>query len=144
MPQTYHAPRAETPVILDQESFIKYYEALPPRAKVVLHLKVIAGPYVEKDVLSRAASMVKIPLPDGKNLNPGIIGESVGRGKQSGLWDQLNDPGSLVRHHINIAAFEDPQRDLYIKAMEASERRDAYFYSGYSEAGNMRNRRHAI
>ena len=88
--------------------------------------------------------MVKIPLPDGKNLNPGIIGEIVGRAKQSGLWDQLNDPGSLVRHHINIAAFEDPQRDLYIKAMEASERRDAYFYSGYSEATNLRKLRHAI
>ena len=102
------------------------YEALPPRAKIVLHLKVTAGPYVEKDVLSRAASMVQIPLPDGKTLTSAIIGEIVGQAKRSGLWDQINDPGSLVRHHINIAAFEDPQRDLYIKAIEAAERRDAY------------------
>ena len=88
--------------------------------------------------------MVKIPLPDGKNLNPGVIGEIMGQTKQSGLWDQLNDPGSLVRHHINIAAFQDPQRDLYIKAVEASERRDAYFYSGHSEAANLRKLRYAI
>ena len=128
MQQTFHAIKAEAPATLDQESFIQRYEALPPRAKIVLHLKVTAGPYIEKDVLSRAASMVKIPLPDGKNLNPGVIGEIIGRAKRSGLWDQLNDPSSLVRHHINIAAFQDPQRDLYIKAVEASERRDAYLY----------------
>ncbi len=91
----------------------------------MLHLKSVAGPYVEKDVLSRAASMVKIPLPDGKTLNSSVIGEIVGQAKRSGLWDQINDPGSLVRHHVNIAAFEDPQRDLYIKAIEAAERRDA-------------------
>ena len=144
MPQIFHAPQTEAPALLDEEGLIQRYEALPPRAKIVLHLKVIAGPYVEKDVLSRAASMVQIPMPDGKNLNSGIIGEIVGQAKRSGLWDQLNDPGSLVRHHINIAAFEDPQRDLYIKAIEAAERRDAYYYSGYSEAQALRKLRFAI
>src|SRR5918994_336726 len=144
MPQIFHAPQTEAPALLDEESLIQRYEALPPRAKTVLHLKVIAGPYIEKDVLSRAASMVQIPLPDGKNLNSGVIGEIVGREKKSGLWDQINDPGSLVRHHVNIAAFEDPQRDLYIKAIEAAERRDAYYYSGYSEAQSLRKLRFAI
>ena len=66
MQQTFHAIKAEAPATLDQESFIQHYEALPPRAKVVLHLKATAGPYAEKDILSKAASMVKVPLPDGK------------------------------------------------------------------------------
>ena len=105
MPQIFHAPQTEAPALLDEEGLIQRYEALPPRAKTVLHLKVTAGPYIEKDVLSRAASMVQIPMPDGRNLNSGVIGEIVGREKKSGLWDQINDPGSLVRHHVNIAAF---------------------------------------
>ena len=94
----------------------------------MLHLKAIAGPYVEKDVLSKAASVAQIPMPDGRKLNSGVIGEIVGQAKQNGLWDQLDEADSLVRHHVNIAAFEDPQRDVYIKAIEASERRDAYYF----------------
>ena len=65
----------------------------------------------------------------------------MGQAKRSGLWDQLERAAFLVRHHINIAAFEDPQRDLYIKAIEASERRDAYFYSGHSEPVGLRKLR---
>ena len=77
MPQIFHAPQTEAPALLDEEGLIQRYEALPPRAKIVLHLKVTAGPYIEKDVLSRAASMVQIPMPEGKNLNSSIIGEIV-------------------------------------------------------------------
>ena len=67
MPQTLsRSPNRSAGDSWMTKALIQRYEALPPRAKIVLHLKATAGPYVEKDVLSRAASMVKIPLPDGK------------------------------------------------------------------------------
>ncbi len=125
-------------------AIIAFYEALPPRAKLVLHLKAIAGPYVEKDGLFKAASAAQILLPDGKPLTSATIGEIVGQAKRNGLWNRLGEAHSFVRHHINIAAVEDPQRDVLLKAIRASERRDPYLFSNHYEPLGLRHLRLAV
>ena len=89
MPQNFPAPQTEAPASMDDDRYIAFYEALPPRAKLVLHLKAIAGPYVEKDGLFKAASAAQILLPDGKALTSATIGEIVGLAKRNGLWNRL-------------------------------------------------------
>ena len=144
MPQNSPAIQAETPASTDDARYIALHEALPPRAKLVLHLKAIAGPYVEKDGLFKAASAAQILLPDGKALTSATIGEIVGQAKRDGLWNHLCEAHSFVRHHINIAAVEDPQSDVLLKAIRVSQRRDPYLFSNHYEPLGLRHLRLAV
>src|SRR4051812_2846202 len=143
MPNSPHALRTNALSTFDPDGFIREYEELPPRARIVLHLKAAAGSYAEKDILSKAASMVKIPLPDGKTLTSAMIGDVITQTKRSGLWEQMNEPGSQVRHHVNVAAFQDRQRDLYIDAVKATERPNYYLYYGQTHTLALRQLRFA-
>src|SRR3954451_9514408 len=120
MPNSPHALRTNVLSTFDPDGFIREYEELPPRARIVLHLKAAAGPYAEKYILSKAASMVKIPLPHGKTLTSAVIGDVITQTKRSGLWAQMNEPGSQLRHHVNVAAFQDRQRAPYLVAVKAT------------------------
>ncbi|GEO36027.1 hypothetical protein SAE02_01750 [Skermanella aerolata] len=144
MPQNSLTPPTVAPTSTDDDRSIAHYEALAPCAKIVAHLKAIAGPYVEKDGLLTVATVAKLTLPDGTALNPQVLGESIGQLKRNGLWNRLGEAHSQVRHHINIAALEDPRSDLYLKANQAAERRSIYQFSNHYESAGARQLRLAI
>ena len=83
-------PQDELPEAPPPEELHRLYEELPPAAKVVAHLKIVAGAGAGNNTLYKAASAVRIPLPGGKTLGAGFVGEVVAQVKGSGLWLGLN------------------------------------------------------
>ena len=121
-------PRAETAEAPPPEELRRLYDDLSPAAKVVAHLKIVAGAEAGNNTLYKAASAVRIPLPGGKTLGAGLVGEVVAQIKGSGLWLGLNQERNQFCHDMNIAAFADPQHDLYIEAVERTSRPTGYIH----------------
>ncbi|UEM23376.1 DEAD/DEAH box helicase [Skermanella mucosa] len=121
-------PQAESPEAPPPEELYRLYGELSPAAKVVVHLKIVAGSGAGNGTLYKAVSAVKIPLPGGKTLGAGFVGEVVSQVKGSGLWLGLNQERNQFCHDMNIAAFADPMCGLYIEAVERTSRSTSYVH----------------
>ncbi|WP_158045131.1 DEAD/DEAH box helicase [Skermanella pratensis] len=121
-------PQSETPEAPPPEELYRLYGELSPAAKVVVHLKIVAGSEAGNNTLYKAASAVRIPLPDGKTLGVRLVEEIVTQVKGSGLWLGLNQQNNQFCHDMNIAAFADPLFALYVEAVERISRPTGYVH----------------